>query len=174
MGKKDNFKNLESLESVQKVVDEASNAMNQPSRTVKTSSIPDALGSAGGAVVGATGSLAALYYGGVTGLSAVGITSGLATAGSIVGGGMVAGVGVLAAPVLVLGVGGYAIVHSHREKKLKEEKQRLYNIALQKQQAIINMLNDRANLSQERIEYLTSLNVLLRRAIDDLRDDINR
>ena len=73
-----------------------------------------ALGSAGGAA----GSLAALYLLGTTGLSAVGITSGLATAGAIVGGGMVAGIGVLAAPIAILGIAGYAIAKKRKNAKL--------------------------------------------------------
>ena len=71
-----------------------------------------------GSGVGAAGSLAALYGLGVTGFSAAGITSGLAAAGSIVGGGMVAGIGVLAAPVALLGVVGYAIVRKMKNAKL--------------------------------------------------------
>lgn len=67
---------------------------------------------------GAAGSLTALYFLGTTGFSAAGITSGLATAGSIVGGGMVAGIGVLAAPIAVLGVAGFAIAKKHKNAKL--------------------------------------------------------
>ncbi|MCQ2294603.1 MAG: hypothetical protein MJZ67_03020 [Bacteroidales bacterium] len=175
MAKNDNFKSLDSLESVQKVINEASAAMKEPERTIATSDIPEVLGAVGGAVIGGAGGFAALYFGGsVVGLSAAGITSGLAAAGSIVGGGMVAGIGVLAAPVAVLGCVGYAVIHNSKEKKLKEEKHRLYNLALQKQQAIINMLQNRSKLSQERISYLTNLNELLRRAIVDLQADINR
>ena len=43
-----------------------------------------------------------MYKRQVVGLSAAGITSGLAAAGALVGGGMAAGVAVLAAPVLSL------------------------------------------------------------------------
>jgi hypothetical protein len=71
-----------------------------------------------GSGVGAAGSLAALYGLGVTGLSAAGITSGLAAAGSIVGGGMVAGIGLLAAPIALLGVGAYAIAKKMKNAKL--------------------------------------------------------
>ncbi|ENM2126625.1 hypothetical protein AB6W13_003687 [Escherichia coli] len=71
-----------------------------------------------GSGVGAAASFGALYALGTTGVSAAGITSGLATAGSIVGGGMVAGIGVLAAPVAVLGIGGYAIVKHVKNGKL--------------------------------------------------------
>ena len=55
----------------------------------------------------------------------------LATAGSIVGGGMVAGIGVLAAPAAVLGIGGYAIV-KHKNAKLtaalSQAIQKLYEV----------------------------------------------
>ena len=71
-----------------------------------------------GGTLGASASFTALFFGGTIGLSASGITSGLALAGSIVGGGMVAGVGVLAAPVALLAVGGYAIAKRRRNAKL--------------------------------------------------------
>jgi len=80
--------------------------------------ITEGMATALGSGVGAAGSLAALYGLGVTGLSAAGITSGLAAAGSIVGGGMVAGIGVLAAPVALLGVGAYAIAKKMKNAKL--------------------------------------------------------
>ena len=71
-----------------------------------------------GGSLGASGSLMALFYGGsVKGLSAAGVTAGLAKAGALVGGGMVAGVGVLAAPVATLAVGGYAIAKRRRNAK---------------------------------------------------------
>lgn len=88
-----------------------------------------------GSGTGAAGSLAGLYFlGSVTGLSAAGITSGLAAAGAIVGGGMLAGIGVLAAPVAILGVAGYAIAkqvkNAKRAEVLRTAIQKLYNIQL--------------------------------------------
>lgn len=72
-----------------------------------------------GAAAGGAGSLAALFFGGkVIGLSAAGISSGLGAAGAIVGGGMAAGIGVLAAPVAILGVAGYALAKKHKNAKL--------------------------------------------------------
>jgi len=55
---------------------------------------------------------------GVAGYSAAGITSGLAAAGSIVGGGMLAGVGVLAAVPAGLGFLGYKWVKSVKRENL--------------------------------------------------------
>lgn len=85
-----------------------------------------------GSAVGAKGSLIALTLLGVKGLSAAGITSGLAVAGHLFGGGMVAGIGVLAAPIAVAGVAGYAIVKKRKNAKrayaLKEAIIKLYKI----------------------------------------------
>ena len=77
--------------------------------------------------------LCGIYGLGVTGLSAAGIASGLATAGSIVGGGMAAGVFVLAAPVALLAGGGVALNAARRRKTIKTGKGRLYQEALRKQ-----------------------------------------
>lgn len=80
--------------------------------------ITEGVASAVGSGLGATASFGALYGLGVTGLSGAGITSGLATAGSLVGGGMVAGIGVLAAPIVLLGIGGYALAKKRKNAKL--------------------------------------------------------
>ena len=105
-----NFQSVESLQSIVNVVNEAA-AVNDKKRTIRESAIPEVLAGALGAGIGGVGSFAALYgLGSVVGLSAAGITSGLAAAGGIVGGGMVAGVFVLAAPVAVLGGVGVGAV----------------------------------------------------------------
>ena len=52
------------------------------------------------------------------GLSAAGLTSGLAAAGVLIGGGMAAGVAVLAAPIAVLGIVGYSIAKNREEARM--------------------------------------------------------
>ena len=80
-----NFKDSNSLASVRKVINEANEALNNKSRTIADSAIPEALAGALGAGAGGVASFAALYFGGsVVGLSAAGITSGLAAAGAVV------------------------------------------------------------------------------------------
>lgn len=174
MEKEKNFKSLDSLESLKRVIDEASVALKDPDRTIKTSAMPDVLGAVLGAGAGTAISFACLYGLGVTGLSAAGLTSALAAAGVIVGGGMAAGVLVLAAPAALLGMVGYACVRNSREKQLKEERQRLYNLALQKHQAIINELRNSARMSKERADYLQSLNIILQKAIKELKEDLGK
>ena len=71
-----------------------------------------------GAGAGAVGSIAALSsLGTVAGLSAAGITTGLAAAGGLIGGGMLVGVGVLAAPVVALGAVGYNLATIRKKTK---------------------------------------------------------
>lgn len=167
-----NFSNVDALQPVVNVVNEAAAALNDKTRTIKESAIPEVLAGALGAGIGGVASFAALYGLGVVGLSAAGITSGLAAAGAIVGGGMVAGVFVLAAPVAVLAAGGVGIASHLKNKQLKQEKERLYQEVLKKHEAIIKALKDEADSSKERIDYLQSLNILLTQAIKDLQHDL--
>jgi len=76
------------------------------------------LGLTAGSTVGVGISYSALTICGVKGLSAAGITSGLATVG--LGGGMVAGIGVLALPVLAGGIWGYRKAQKEKTKDASE------------------------------------------------------
>ena len=167
--KKDmNFQSVDSMQSVVNVVNEAAVALNDKNRTIKESAIPEVLAGALGAGIGGVGSFAALYGLGVVGLSAAGITSGLATAGAIVG----AGVFVLAAPVAGLAAAGVGVVSHLKNKQLRQEKERLYKEALKKHEAIIKAMKAEADADKERMDYLQSLNILLQQAIKDLRHDL--
>lgn len=167
-----NFQSVESLNFVVNVINDAASALNDKSRTLKQSAIPEVLAGATGGAAGAAGSFAALYGLGTVGLSAAGITSGLATAGALVGGGMVAGVFVLAAPVAILASGCVGVASHLKSKQLRQEKERLYKEAVAKQNAIIKALKEENNADKERIDYLTSLNIMLQAAIRDLKKDL--
>ena len=167
------YKNIEALQPIVNIVNEASNAINDKSRTIQESAIPEVLTGALGAGIGGIISFTALYGLGTVGLSAAGITSGLAAAGGIIGGGMVSGMFVLAAPIAGLAAGGVGIASHLKNKQLKQEKERLYKEALKKHQAIIQSLKDEADADQKRLDYLQSLNMLLTKAIQDLRKDLD-
>jgi len=166
------FSSLDALKTVNSVVDEAAIAIKDKSRTISTSAIPEALGGALGVGAGAGIGFAGLYLGGITGLSAAGITSGLAAAGALVGGGMVAGIAVLAAPAVALGGGAIAAASHHKNKKLREAKALCYKEAISKQNAILRALKEESEADKERIDYLNSLNILLQSAIKDLQYDL--
>ncbi len=171
-GHEKNFTTIESLQPVVNVVNDAAMALDDKNRTIRESAIPEAMAGALGAGIGGVGSFMALYGLGSVGLSAAGITSGLAAAGGIVGGGMVAGVFVLAAPVAIAAGTGVAVASHLKNKQLDQEKERLYKEALAKHQAIIQALKEESDANAERLEYLQSLNVLLERAVRDLKGDL--
>ena len=174
MNKKDMiYKNIESLQQIVNIVNEAANAINDKTRTISESAIPEVLIGALGAGIGGVVSFTALYGLGTVGLSAAGITSGLATAGGIIGGGMVAGIFVLAAPIAGLAATGVGVTIHIKNKQLKQEKERLYQEALRKHQAIIQSLKEETDADQKRLDYLQSLNIMLTKAIKDLRKDLN-
>ena len=166
------YKSVDALVPVQRVINEAGKALSDKTMTIDDSEISEVLRAAGSMAVGGCISFAALFYGGVTGLSAAGITSGLAAAGGIVGGGMAAGVLVLAAPVAVLGAGAAIYASSKNKKKLKQAKELCYKEAIKKQNAIIRELSEERTAAKERIELLTGYNNLLRGIINDLGHDL--
>lgn len=172
--KEPNFKNADALQQVVNIVNEAAVAVENKDRVIADSPIADILGAVIGAGLGGVGSFAALYGLGVAGLSAAGITSALAAAGALVGGGMAAGIFILTAPVAVLGVAGYGVTSHIRNQRFQQEKERLYKEAIKRHEAIIRALKEEANASKERIDYLQSLNILLQRAIHDLKEDLGK
>ena len=98
----------------------------------------------------------------------------MAAAGTIIGGGMVSGIFVLAAPVAILGMGGLYYAKTVRDKQLRQEKERLYQEALRKHAAIINELRKDIDITKERADYLQSLNIILQRIIQELKEDLSR
>lgn len=173
------FQSVDSLQQVVNVVNEASAAVNDKTRTIRESAIPEVLAGALGAGIGGVGSFALLYSLGTVGLSAPGIMSGLAAAGgwasTLLGGTVsasVAGVFVLALPVAGLAAGGVGLAAHLKHKQLKQEKERLYKEALKKHQVIIKAMKDEVEADRDRLDYLQSLNILLTQAIKDLKKDL--
>lgn len=168
-----NFTSFDSLKPVAAIVAEAGAALRDPMRTIGESSMPDILGAALGAGAGGATSFAALWALGTTGLSAAGITSALAAAGTLIGGGMVAGIFVLAAPVAIFSTAGYGVFSYIKNKKLQKAKQELYSEIVKKYNAIIKELENSVNIQKERVDYLTSLVFYLERSMKDLQADLN-
>lgn len=167
------YKKEAELKEIEVLLSEAEQGINNRNRTINDSAIPEVIGAAAGIVGGGAIGVGLLSTLGVTGLSAAGITSGLATAGALVGGGMVAGIGVLTAPAILLGVGGYALFSGINRKKLEDKKNELLREAIKKHQIIIQSLSNKVDLSEERIRYLTGLNISLQRVINNLKNDLN-
>jgi putative uncharacterized protein (fragment) len=167
------FQSQDALKTVENVINEATVAIDDKSKTVNNSPLGETAAGALGAGAGAGIGFAGLYLGGsVAGLSAAGITSGLAAAGALIGGGMAAGVAVLAAPAVILGGVGVGVASHFKNKKLREAKNIVYKNALAKQTAIMKALKEESDADKERLDYLNGLNVLLKAAIKDLGYDL--
>ena len=70
---------------------------------------------------------------------------------------------------------GPCVPASRQEQdQLRQEKERLYEEALKKHQAIIRALMEEVDATKERIDYLQSLNILLAKAIEELREDLGK
>jgi hypothetical protein len=109
-----------SPETIASMKEQASQDVRDVMQTLEKThiGITEGVAAAVGAGAGAVGSIAALSsLGTVAGLSAAGITSGLAAAGGLIGGGMLIGVGVLAAPVAALGAIGYNLATIRKKTK---------------------------------------------------------
>lgn len=57
---------------------------------------------------------------------------------------------------------------------MRQEKERLYQEALRKHAAIINELRKDIDITKERADYLQSLNIILQRIIQELKEDLSR
>jgi hypothetical protein len=166
------YRSLDALEPVKRVLADASHAIDDKSRTIRTSEIPAVLGGVAAGSAGVGIGLVLINTAGVAGFSAAGITSGLATLGVVAGGGMLAGIFVAGAPMAILGMAGYGAVATRNRHVLAQAKEAAFQDAVRKQDAILRELNDRVTLSQERTEYLLTLNARLEEIISNLKADL--
>ena len=140
---------------IEKMKEEAGNEMKKAMLELENDvpGITEGLAALLGSAAGGAASFAALTTLGVAGLSAAGITSGLAAAGALIGGGMVAGIGVLAAPIALLGIGGYALAKSKKKAKAIAA----LNTAIEKLYKIQKRLAENAEYFKSEIAQLTSM-----------------
>jgi len=107
-----------------------------------------------GLVGGGAISYTALWFAGVNGLSAAGLTSGLATLGSIAGGGMATGVGVVVIPVVVLGGGAYIAHDYYKDKKRMAKLSAALNVAISRLYSVQDRLIANAEYYKNEIAIL--------------------
>ena len=175
-----NYKSLDSLQPVHKIISEAGEALKDPTRNIETSAISDVLAGVGGFTIGSAASVGGVLTLAASGTSgAAALTSGLAAMGSVVGGGMLAGIAVAAAPAAILAGGFIWLSTNSRNKKLMDAKKICYQEAIKKQSAISNELARRCkdlesgrSVDKKRIEYLNKLNIVMQEAIKNLKHDL--
>lgn len=170
-----NFPSMDSLQSVVNVLNEAAITLGNPTRTIKDSPLVEVFSAALGTGGGAGVSFLALYGLGTVGLSAAGITSALAAAGSIVGLGMVGGVFVLAAPIVGLAGAGVAVAKQIKKKKVREVKKELFADAKEKYTLIVEerkRVSTDEDVPKDRKDILKGLEILLKKIIGELEADL--
>ncbi|WP_161881487.1 hypothetical protein [Deinococcus alpinitundrae] len=171
-----NYPNLGSLAIVEKILNETVQCLADPTRTTATSDIPEILGVLLG--MGAGGAASAAWVSGtVAGAAAAGVYGGagvattLAGAGAVVGGGMLAGVAVLAAPMVVLGLAGYGVFSIVNQNRLEARKRTLLDEANKLHPKLFRQCSS-VNLTNERLEYIRKLTILIRDIILRLQHDL--
>jgi hypothetical protein len=168
-----NYESLAALRPIYKLVGEAGSAIDDKTRTLIDSEIPELLGAAGGVGAGVVAGAGILSAGAASGtVGAAALTSGLATAGGLVGGGMVAGIGVVAAPAVVLTAAGVWAVGQYNRRRFFEAREILLQEALRKRDALLTELQATNVSNHERIGYLSRLVAQLQAAVENLQADI--
>jgi hypothetical protein len=169
------YRTAEALVPVRKVLEDTARALAERSRRSLNLRLPPAVGAAAGTVAGGAAGFAGMTVGAASGASgAAAMTSGLAAAGSLIGGGMLAGMAVIAAPAVVLGVAGYAAVANHNHKKLVVQKQAILQEALRKQAAVQERLRADLDSREADVAHLQALSARLAEIIENLRGDLGQ
>jgi hypothetical protein len=169
------YRTAEALVPVQKLLREAGVALSEKRRASWNFKVPPVIGAAAGTAAGGAVGAATVTLGAAAGAhGAAAITSGLAFAGSIVGGGMVAGMAVAAAPAAVLAVAGYAALARRNQRKLVLEKQALLQDALRKHDAVIRAQQQANIANADELSYLRGLVARLEEVIGNLRGDLGQ
>lgn len=170
-----NYPTSTALVPVRKTLDEAGTAVADAGRTIKSFTVPPSVGAVAGVGVGAVSGWGILTFGAKAGtVGAAAITSGLAAAGHVIGGGMMLGIGVVAAPAVILGVSGYAYLAKKKRDKLRVEKEALLQEALRKHDGILRALQEEAAATRDRLELLRAMNFRLTDVIRNLRQDLGQ
>ena len=152
------FKNKEHFERIRKILEETTEALKDKDRTLEESDRPDLLtGVIGVGIVSATAGTAAM----------IGKTVLVGKAATVAG-----GVALVAAPFALLAAGGSGILIYKKTKREREEKERLYQEAIKKHNAIIKAMKEELNATKERSDYLYQLNEQLKSIIADLSNDL--
>lgn len=143
------YENLEELRTVEDELIEVDRLLEQESDERMKAAIQTTAAALGAGTAGGVGGGVALYFAGVVGFSAPGITSGLAAIGALVGGGMLAGIAVLAAAPVALAGGGFFIARHLRMKKFQEARKKLRDHAVARRNFLTKLINQNQDLTEK-------------------------
>lgn len=161
------YETLEDLKRAEAEIAEFDKMLDQESNFEVKGAISELSGGAVGAAGGVGGGLAAVYFMGTVGFSGAGIVSGLAAIGALVGGGMLAGIAVVATVPVILGGGGAAAVRYYRSKQFKEARKKLRAHAVARRDFLERLIKEKGDLGDLLEKYKLSL-MRLSTMIEDL------
>lgn len=167
------YESLDALKPVRRVLDEAGKALADQSRSLLSSGVPEVLGTVVGIGAGTATGAALISAGAASGTAgAAALTSGLAAAGGLVGGGMLLGVAVVAAPAVLLGIGGFAAATYWNNARLDRDRRALLQEAIRKHEAVLRQEKTENSRNRERADYLHTLVIKLEDVIRNLQGDL--
>ncbi len=165
------YKNMASLNAIKKIINETNSTLEDPNQLEFSNDLKEIMGGSLGGVLGiGIGGFTIVAAG--TGSKVMLVTSGLAAVGGMVGGGMMTGMAVAAAPAAILGAGGAYLYSLRNKERLIQEKQRLVNEIDRKQVLLVKALKDKVNQQEERLAHLEDFQTLLRNSKKSLMDDL--
>ena len=165
-----NYQSLDALKTVEPIINEAAKAIQDSTRTIIEDAASGIIGIAGGGIIGGIIAQGLIYDLGKVGLSASGFTSGLKALGF--GKSMMAGARVAFTIITLPAMAGYAFINHAANKKLLQEKERIYKAAIKVHDALIKELNTNEKLPSDRIQYLNKHNSFLQDVIEKLKADL--
>jgi hypothetical protein len=134
------YETIEDLKRVELELAEVDRMLDQEKNAEVVKAITEVAGVAAGGAAGGAGGIAAVYFAGLVGFSGAGITSGLAAIGALVGGGMLAGIALVAAAPVVLAGGGFFAARYLRNKKFNEARAKLREHAQARREFLENLM----------------------------------
>ena len=161
------YETLEDLKRAEAEIAEFDKMLDKESNCEVKGAISELTGGAVGAASGVGGGLAAVYFLGTVGFSAAGIVSGLAAIGALVGGGMLAGIAVVATVPVLLGGGGAMAVRYHRSKQFKKARKKLRAHAVARRDFLVRLIKEKSDLGDLLDKYKEAL-MRLTKMIDNL------
>lgn len=156
------YETIEDLRHAEEELAELDRLLDKESDERVVAALSEITGGAVGVGVGAGGGMAAVYFAGVVGFSGAGLTSGLAAIGALIGGGMLAGVGLVVAAPVVLGGGGLLVARHLRTKKFKEARAKLRQHAVARQALLERLIREKGELGESLDKYRAQLDRLTR------------
>ncbi len=160
------YETIDDLKRAEEELAEFDRALDQESNREVIEAVTEITGGAIGAGVGTGGGMAAIYFAGTLGFSGPGIVSGLAAIGAVVGGGMLAGIGIVVAAPLVLGGGGLVLVRHLRSRKFREARLRLRQHAQARHEFLERLIREKEELGESLEKYRFYLDRLTRMISD--------